>query len=193
MNKLMTSLESLTLACVGIALMLSGCGSKTEGTARPGTPQTNPPRAELMRIPDELRSPSQVSVSQAAIDIVNEVGPSKITAQERVFRAKRDSPMWIRGWAYDDTHNTTPNRVWIELTGKESHSRFFIPADRMERPDIASGFKLPWARMAGFASPVVQDHNIPPASYDVKVYQIEGQVSEITKYYAVPSVTIIVE
>jgi hypothetical protein len=125
--------------------------------------------------------------------VVDEIRADKTTGTEKIFHAKSDAPLWIRGWAYDDTAKKVPGRVWIELTGKASGSRFFLPANRIDRPDVATGFKVPWAGRSGFGTPVVTDHNIPRGAYDVKIYQIDGQAVALTKFYAVGAVTLILE
>ena len=173
--------------------MLSSCGSKPEVGPPLRRESRKAPRADLMEVPEVLRTPAAKTVSQGWVDIVNEVGPVQTTDKENIFHAKSDSPLWIRGWAYDDAAKKTPNRVWIELTGKASGSRFFLPADRMERPDVATGFRLPWAGRSGFATQIVTDHNITRGAYDLKIYQIDGQTVELTMFYSVGAVTLIFE
>jgi hypothetical protein len=173
--------------------MLSGCGVKPDSPPPAAAAEAKPPRADLVAIPEELKKPATLSVSQGFVDIVNEAQAFRVTDQERVFRAKTDAPLWFRGWAYDDSAKKTPTVVWIELTGKEPGRRFFIPAERVERVDVATGFKAAWAKKCGFTSAEVRDHNIPPGSYVVKIYQIDGHTAELTKYYSSPTVTVIFE
>jgi hypothetical protein len=142
----------------------------------------------LTVVPPELSTPPTVTVGQAAVDLVDDIGGS---TSGYVFHAKTTSPVSVRGWAYDDMHKTAPAIVWLQFTSKQSGQRYFIPADRTERPDVADGFKAPWARECGFATPVVKDHNIAPGEYDVKIYQIQNGVAELTRYYPAPTVTVI--
>ena len=176
-------------------LMLSGCQSKPAPPASNAQPAANvkTPRDDLMAVPVELAGPVAATVSQAYIDTVVEKTPSASTDTERIFYARSDSPLWIRGWAYDEKAKKVPSRVWIELAGTRTQSRFFLPADRMQRPDVADGFKLPWARMSGFATAIINDHNIPRGEYQLKVYQIAGGSVELTKFYSVGAVTVIFE
>jgi hypothetical protein len=183
----------LSSCIVGALLMLSGCGPKSETGALPTETVAKPPRADLMEVPEELKKPVATVVSQGYIDIVDEIGAAVSGDKERIFHAKSDAPLWLRGWAYDETAKSIPNRVVIELTNKKSGARFFLPATRQERQDVATGFKVPWARMSGFSTPTITDHNIPRGAYDAKVYQIDGNAVELTRYYSVGAVTLIFE
>jgi hypothetical protein len=180
-----------------MVVMFSACGPKPQVAAPiPDkvvvAPTAKVPRADLVEVPDDLK-PAETVVDQGYIDIVDGASPAETTAKERIFRVKSDAPFWIGGWAYDETSKKAPNRVWIQLAGKTSGARFFLPADRVERLDVATGFKVPWAHRCGFATPIMTDHNIPPGSYDVKVYQINGKTVELTRYYSVAAVTIVFE
>jgi hypothetical protein len=181
-------LFSSVLAAIGL-LALSGCGSKPKEEAQSAEVPAKPPRPDLVRVPDELTKPVAVTVNQGYVDIVNEI----VADQQHTFHAKSDSPLWFRGWAYDDTNKKVPERVWIELTGKTSGSRFFIPGKRAKREDVAKGFKVPWGIMCGYETPVEQDHNIPRGTYEIKLYQVDGQTTELTKYYSTPSMTLVIE
>jgi hypothetical protein len=183
---------SLRVCVIGALLALAACSSKTEDREQLAA-SAQPPRADLMKIPDELKNGPQLTVNQAILDFVNETLAFKKSDQGLVFRAKTDAPIWFAGWAYDETHKQTPDRVWIELTGKDSGLRFFFLANRFENAAVADSFKVPWARMLGYRTPAITDHNIPRGAYDVKIYQIYQGVAELTKFYAYPSITVIVE
>jgi hypothetical protein len=145
---------------------------------------------ELKAVPQELNTPPTVTVGQAAIDLIDDVGGSK---SGYVFHVNVRSPLSIRGWAYDDLHKTAPATLWVQFESKRSGQRFFVPADRTDRPDVASAFGAPWAKRCGFATPVISNHNIPADTYDVKIYQVQGGIAELTNYYPAPSVTVIFE
>jgi len=184
------------LASVAVVILTSVSCSPTKSgeAASPAAAEpVKPPKAALLVVPPEVVGAAGDPVSQAAIDIVNEAVAAEKGPQGNVFRVKAGTPLWIRGWAYDEAHKKSPSRVWIELTGQQAGQRFFIPAERVERPDVVKGFKVPWAGNCGFASAVVQDHNIPRGSYDIKLYQSDGENAVRTRYYAVPAVTVIFE
>jgi len=166
-----------------------GAAPAAGGAAQPALP----PNPTLLQKPADLNAPAGPAVSQAAIDIVNEVGPDKSQAGKYVFHAKTDSALWVRGWAYDETHQTTPAAVWITLTSSGSTQTIYIPASRMARPDVAAGFKLPWAQKAGFSTPVITDHHIPRGTYEMNLYQVEKGTPELTKLYPYALVTLLVE
>jgi hypothetical protein len=180
----------LSSALVSIGLLaLYGCGSKPKEETHSAEVPAKPARADLVKVPDELTKPVAATVNQGYVDIVNEV----VADQQHVFHAKSATPLWFRGWAYDDTNKKVPEGVWIELTGKTSGLRIFIPGKRVKREDVATGFKAPWASMCGFETPVESDHNIPIGTYDIKLYQIDGQTAELTKFYSAPTMTLVVE
>jgi hypothetical protein len=145
---------------------------------------------ELKAVPQELNIPPTVTVGQAAIDLVDDVTGAN---SGYVFHVNVTSPLSIRGWAYDDLHKTAPATLWVQFEGKRSGQRFFVPADRTDRPDVAAAFGSPWARKCGFATPVISNHNIPRGAYDVKIYQVQGGIAELTTFYPAPSVTVIFE
>jgi hypothetical protein len=176
-----------------VVVLLSSCGGRpVDGNSSHSPPGTDlPPKPELLNKPPELNAPAGPTVSQGALDFVNELGPDRSQSGQYIFRAKTSAPLWMRGWAYDDTHQTTPGIVWIQLTRSGSTQTFYLPANRMERPDVALGFKLPWARQAGFLTPVITDHNIPRGTYQISVYQLENSTPELTKWYPFPVMLIV--
>jgi hypothetical protein len=188
-------MKRLLLTCtlsVGF-VAICGCGSKpAESPAVAETP-AKAPRADLLQIPAALNKPVDTIVGQAYLDIVNDAVANPSDSQQHVFHAKSNSSMWFRGWAYDSLDQKVPDRVYIQLTNQASGLKLFIPANRMKRQDVATGFKLPWAAMCGFASAELIDHNTPKGTYDVKIYQIDDQNAMLTKYYETSAVTLIVE
>lgn len=173
------------------ALVLDNCSSG--GRRVNAADKADSPRQELMVVPAELKEPPTVIVNQAAIDIVNEMGRDKGDNSDYIFHATTSGPLWVRGWAYDDTHKTVPATVWLEFSNHQSGQRFFIPAERLERPDVAEGFKIPWARRSGFATQMITGHNIPRGEYDVKIFQIQRGIAELTRYYAARTITVMFE
>jgi hypothetical protein len=174
-----------------MAVLCVSCGhlsSEQKDAAKPEAQSAIPSRPELTVVPPELNTPPTVTVGQAAVDLVDDVAGA---TAGYVFHANTTSPISVRGWAFDDMHKTAPAIVWLQFTNKRSGQRYFIPADRTDRPDVADGFKVPWARGSGFATPVIKDHNIAPGEYDVKIYQIQNGVAELTRYYPAPTVTVI--
>ena len=183
----------LFLLLLGLSL-LAACGSNQPRESTPGesTP-ASPPMPELMVVPAELKQVVVDTVSQASVDAVNDTGMIKSSPQERVFRAKSNAPLSLRGWAYDEIRKSVPPVVWVELTLKQSGQRFYIPTTRHARPDVIEGFKVPWATMCGFATPDVRDHNLPRGTYDVRVYQIDKGTAVGSKFSGTESITLVVE
>lgn len=184
-------MKRLLLTCTLGAGFVALCGCVSKQSERDGTARA--PRADLLQIPDELSKPVDTIVSQASLDIVNEVTANPSDSQHHVFHAKSNASMWFRGWAYDAQDRKVPDRVYIQLANQASGLKLYIPATRMKRQDVATGFKVPWAVMCGFASAELIDHNIPKGTYDVKIYQIDNQNAVLTKNYETSAVTLIVE
>ena len=187
----MNRLLLICTLCVGF-VGLCACGSKQPDPARTVEVPAKAPRADLLKMPEELNKPTEI-VSQASIDIVNEVLAKPADSQQHVFHAKSGAPLWFRGWAYDASNQKVPDRVYIELTGQTSGLKIYIPATRMKREDVATGFNVPWAVMSGFTTADLVDHNIPPGTYGVKIYQIDNQTAMQTAYYGTAAVTLVMQ
>jgi hypothetical protein len=176
----------LTLLTVSVLLVLVGCGREREKefpAKNSSAGQLPPTAASLLKMPAELDGKQPVVQGQAAIGIVNEKRPDVNTPQEQVFEAESGGKFWIRGWAFDDKRKTLPPVVYIELLNEASGLKLFIDSKRVERPDIVSGFKYPWALLSGFDSPVLDQHGIPPGKYLVSIYQIDPEMVVKTPFY----------
>jgi hypothetical protein len=181
------------LLSITALFLLASCGAKSPETSSSPAPAEAAPDPELVRVPPELEHPGPGAIIQASIDIVDEVIAFKRTPDENSFSARADSPLWLRGWAYDDAHKTVPATVYVELDKQGGGQRFFIKTERQERADVATGFKIPWARNSGFTSTVLRDHRLPKGKYDLKVYQVADGVAQLTTYYATHAVTLDLE
>ena len=96
------------------------------------------------------------------------------------------------GWAFDDLKKSTPEDVWIELIHMGTHHRYFWQAHRYNRPALAAALKLPTIERSGISCEIVS-YALPPGTYSVKVYQIEGKtaiVSDFSTYTPPPIISV---
>ena len=85
------------------------------------------------------------------------------------------------GWAFDDLQQSTPGRVWIELTGVGTGRHYYWPAQRYNRPELARAEKTPSVAMSGIRCQSV-DYRLPAGVYQARVYQIDGEAAIVTDF-----------
>jgi len=124
----------------------------------------------------------------AALDSIN----GSIRAQDGSFIVPRTGVTSCDGWAFDDTANSTPAEVWLELTNTDSGVQHYWHAQRYSRPALASALKIPSVANAGLRCDPVE-YRLAPGIYTARLYQVEAgaaKVSALSTYTKPPRINV---
>jgi hypothetical protein len=121
----------------------------------------------------EKKSPlsTPVKMNSCAVDLVNDVRPADGTAS-----AGREQPVHINGWAGDGAALKVPPVVVVQLVGAK---RYYIPAFRYSRPDVAEASKAPEFVHAGYQV-MAWFKDVEPGVYAVQILQVNAAGEAIT-------------
>ncbi len=97
--------------------------------------------------------------------------------QKQVYAidVKNDDVLEVSGWAFDDSTRSVSEMVFIELVRVESdgrnYAKYYAAASRVERADVAAGFKEPAYMKAGY-NLKAGIKSVPPGEYEINVIQV---------------------
>lgn len=166
---------TITVACLVIALSM-GCEKKAEQAPSAPQPQAQtqpaPAAAQPQAAPafSASQPPALVGKTPAPGGKVNLDALNKNSA-DATITVKSEDGFDINGWAFDDKSKTAPELVFIELASVKGGEKYYAAANRSDRGDLATTFKVPAYKNAGY-NLKADVTAVPAGEYQINIVQV---------------------